>query len=125
MDEVNQRNTRTKVAAAGKNFSTRFVFRYNSNIKLAVYEFSVSRNHVEGAAAVALIGIAEGMDIHLYASGYTTPIYAEKLMEWWKVAVVEEAQKKISDRTLAVVVDALAGKLAHEIRNLILKREQK
>jgi hypothetical protein len=87
--------------------------------------FSVSRNHVEGAATVALIGVAEGMDIDLYASGYTTPIHAEKLMEWSKVAVVEEAQKKISDRTLAVVVDALAGKLAHEIRNLILKREQK
>ena len=65
------------------------------------------------------------MDIHLYAAGYTRPIAADKPIEWSKIAVIEEADQKISDRTLAVVVDALASMLAREIRNLVLKREQK
>jgi hypothetical protein len=87
--------------------------------------FIVSRQHFEGAALVALIGVAEGMDIHLYAAGYTRPIAVDKPIEWSKIAVVEEADKKISDRTLTVVVDALSNMLAREIRNLNLKREQK
>jgi hypothetical protein len=87
--------------------------------------FIVSRHHFQGTAVVALIGVAEGMGIHLYAAGYTGPLAADKLIEWSKIAVVEEVDQKISDRTLTVVVDALANMLAREIRNLILKREQK
>jgi serine/threonine protein kinase len=90
-----------------------------------VNAFTVSRNHFNGTAVVVLMGIGEGMNVHLYASGYITPIQSEKLVEWSKVAVVEEADKKISERTIAAVVDNLANKLAHEIRNLILQREHK
>jgi serine/threonine-protein kinase len=87
--------------------------------------YTISRLHFNGAALALLIGLAEGMDIHLYATGYTTPLTPEKLIEWSKIAVVEESQKVISDRTRDVVADVLANKLAHEIRNLNLKREQK
>lgn len=86
--------------------------------------FAISRNHFEGSALVLLTGLAVEMDIHLYACSYTWPIPPEKIIEWVKVAVVENSQPKISERTVAVVVESLANKLAHEIRNLILKREQ-
>jgi hypothetical protein len=59
------------------------------------------------------------------ACSYTWPIPPEKTVEWVKVAVIEDSQPKNTERTVAVVVETLANKLAHEIRNLILKREQK
>jgi hypothetical protein len=72
-----------------------------------------------------LIGLVEGMDIHIYVTGLNWPLPPNKPVSWTKVAIVEEAQNSISDRTCAVVVEFLANKLAHEIRNLNLNREQK
>jgi len=91
----------------------------------SAHSFTVSRNHFDGVAIALLTGLAEGMDIHLYATSYTQPLAKDATIEWSKVAVIEDSQKKISDRTLAVVVDTLAKKLAHEIRNLTLRRDQK
>ena len=87
--------------------------------------YTISRNHFNGSAIALLTGVAVGMDIHLYVCSYIWPIPKDKIIEWSKVAVVEDSQSKISDRTVTVVVEALANRLAHEIRNLILKREQK
>jgi len=127
----------TKLAPIGKlegtfgtenmGLPTKLAVQLPTGERLSSYAntFRISRNHFQGIAVVGLIGVAEGMDIHLYVSGFTVPFDAEKSVEWSKAAVVNEAQKNISDRTLTVVVDILAGKLAHEIRNLILKREQK
>jgi hypothetical protein len=89
------------------------------------HSFTVSRTHFDGAAIALLTGFAEGMDIHLYATSYTHPLAKEAIIEWSKVAVIEDSQKKIGERTLFVVVDTLAKRLAHEIRNLTLRREQK
>jgi hypothetical protein len=91
----------------------------------SAHSFTVSRNHFDGIAVALLTGIAEGMDIHLYATSYTHPLAKDGTIEWSRAAVIEESQKKISDRTLAVVVDTLAKKLAHEIRNLSLKLDRK
>lgn len=87
--------------------------------------FKVSRNHFKGSAVALLTGFAEGFDIHFYATSYTQPLAKDRSLEWSKVAVVDAAQLQINERTLAVIVDHLATKLAHEIRNLLVKREQK
>jgi len=87
--------------------------------------YTISRNHFDGSAMVLLTGIAVEMDIHLYVCSYTWPIPPGKNIEWVKVAVLEDSQPRITERTVSVVVEMLANKLAHEIRNLILKREQK
>lgn len=43
------------------------------------------------------------VDIQLYATSYTQPSEIEKVIEWSKIAVIEEGQQKISDRTVGVV----------------------
>jgi hypothetical protein len=88
------------------------------------HSFTVSRNNFAGGAMALLTGFAEGMDIHIYIASYTYPVAKDKAVEWSKVAVVEDSQQKISDRTLAVVVDALVNRIAHEIRNLNLQRDR-
>ena len=87
--------------------------------------YTISRNHFDGSAMALLTGFAVGMDIHLYVCSYTWPLPPEKNIEWVKVAVVEDSQPRITERTVAVIVETLANRLAHEIRNLILKREAK
>lgn len=87
--------------------------------------YTISRNHFDGSAIALLTGVAVGMDIHLYVCSYTWPIPKDKIVEWHKVAIVEETQPKISDRTVTVMSEDLANRLAHEIRNLILERNQK
>ena len=89
------------------------------------YSYTISRNHFDSSAIALLTGLAVGMDIHLYACSYTWPIPNEKNIEWSKIAVIEDSQPQISDRIVTAVAETLANKLAHEIRNLILRRDQK
>lgn len=84
--------------------------------------YQISREHFGHVAVVLLVGFAVGMQIHLYAASYTAPANEaqknEKPLKWRRVAVIDETQQEIPPPKIAVVVDALKTRLAHEVRNL-------
>jgi serine/threonine protein kinase len=92
-----------------------------------VQAYRVSREHFGRSAVVLLVAFGIGMQIHLYAASYTAPVadinQNEKPLTWTKIAVVEEGNGALNETKLAVIVDALKAKLAHEIRSLARPQE--
>jgi len=91
-----------------------------TGVQIQIYY--ISREHYQSAAVVALIAFGVGMDVHLFAAGYTSPannLYQPmKPLAWSKIAVIDQSEAELYDRSLSVVLDALKSKLAHELRNL-------
>ena len=96
---------------------------------LQAQAYRVSREHFDRSAVVLLVAFGVGMQIHLYAVSYTAPFADlnknEKPLIWTKIAVIEEGSGALNETKIAVIVEALKSKLAHEIRSLARPQEPK
>jgi len=84
--------------------------------------FIISRMHFDRRATCILVARAVGMDLNLYAAGYTTLVPIGDNLAWSKVAVIGANEAKISPPTMIALADNISNILGEEIRNLIVSR---